>query len=301
MLRATASPLVVFLTLLLSACGGDSGGGGDGASTADAGQVAERAAERLDSVRSGRIDASLRAEVAFGIKQRLVLTETGPFADARGTELPNYALELSVAQGSALGTSDNAAVPQRSGIVFDGSALYVRPPGSSTFAKRPASAVVANRSKYEEEQKALGSGRIPLLGLTPGDWVSSARFAGETTVDGEPARRIVGTLDLKSFLADLRQAKANEFGLGIKLTGGGTKLEGGGEDAKVATKTIELLVGKTDGRLRRLRARLDANVSNLPDSASQGTRDTVGRVQVDLDIDLTGLDKPQSITAPTVG
>ncbi|MBA3327756.1 MAG: hypothetical protein H0T43_05600 [Solirubrobacterales bacterium] len=72
----------------------------------------------------------------------------------------------------------------------------------------------------------------------------------------------------------------------------------GGDDAKVATKTIELLVGKADGRLR---AQLDANVSNLPDSASQDTEDTVGRVRLALDIDLTELDEPQRITAPPSG
>lgn len=297
------------VTLLVSACGGDDssgngpsgGGGGDSGGASDAGEVAKQAVERLDSVRSGRIDASVRAVIAFGIKQRLVITEKGPFANARGTELPNYALEFSVVQGGALGATSNPGTPQTSSVVFDGSALYVRPQGTSSYVKRPPSAVGLNRSTYTKEQTALGAGRVPLLALTPGDWVTDARFAGEATADGEPARRIVGTLDLKNFLADLKQAKANEFGLGITLTGNATELEQGGGNAKVATKTIELLVGKTDGRLRRLRARLDANVSNLPDDASKGLKDTVGGVKVALDIELTGLDEPQSITAPPVG
>lgn len=248
----------------------------------------EQALRGLDDVGSGTLDAELDVRLSFGATQTLTLVEEGVFDGLRGTAFPDYALELTASESSG---EDE----ERTEVVHLGESLFLRPAGADAFQRQTGELVERNAQVYAQEIAALSPGRLPLLALTPADWVEDdLHVDGEESVDGAPATRLAGTLALRAFLLDLEAAKRNRFGLGLELTQDARRLL----DAPASEQdeaTITALVDE-EGRLRRLEVALAGDVATAP--AAAGDPEPRGRVEVDLAVALDELGQAQDIAPP---
>ncbi|HEX8121854.1 MAG TPA: hypothetical protein VF549_11375 [Solirubrobacteraceae bacterium] len=262
--------LAVALPLALAGCGDDSDSGGGGGQDGKA--LYSGAVNKLDTLKSGKLDANL-VTVLRANDQKLTVSEKAAFAEAGGTKLPQFDIDIHV--------EDPNGKPQDTSAINDGKDFYVKQQGASEFEAQGAQALDAVTSTYKREQTALGSGRVPLLSLTPGDWAKSPKVDGTETVGGDELKKITADLDVPKFLKDLETGKESDVGLGVTLTQDARKLLEPGADVKTAT--LVALVDD-DGRLRRLTAKVDGNVG--------------GGVNVDFDLQMSELDAPQEIAAP---
>lgn len=285
-------PAALVALVALAGCGGSQEpdpGGAQREPAENARSLYEQAVSGLDEVGSGTLDADLEARLSFGATQTLVLTEDGAFSGLRGTEFPDYALELTA--------SESSGDEELTEVVHVGRSLFVKPAGADGFQRQTGELVQRNAEVYARETGALPPGRLPLLALTPSDWVTGdLRVEGEESIDGRPARRLVGTLALRAFLLDLETAKRNQFGLGLELTRDARRLldEPASEQEEA---TIEALVD-AQGRLRRLAVALDGNVAPALDGGDAEAPSEVGRVEVALRVGLDELGQRQDIQAP---
>ena len=283
--------LVVLVAL--TGCGGSEESAPEApepAGTQDPRALYEQAVRGLDDVGSGTLDADLEARLTFGATQTLTLTEDGAFNGLSGTDFPDYALELTASESS---DGDEELTE----VVHLDEDLFLKPAGADAFERQTGDLVERNAEVYEQETAALPPGRLPLLALTPADWVEDdLRVDGEESVEGAPATRLAGTLALRAFLLDLETAKRNQFGLGLELTQDARRLL----DAPTSEPdeaTISALVDE-EGRLRRIEVALAGDVG--PSTTGVGGSEGLGRVEVDLTVALDELGQPQVITAPDV-
>ncbi len=269
--RILALPLLL-LALALASCGGGDDEGGGGQAAKDGEKAYAEAVRGLDSVRSGAFDAHVETVLAGG--QRIDVRERGRFAEGGGLTLPRFSILITVEQ------SDGA--PQRTAAINTREDFFVKQNGAARFVSQGAPAVKALEQTYRREQQDLGEGRLPLLALAPGDWAKKPRVEGTETVDGVQVQRVVADLDVPTFLRDLEKAKDADIGMGVTLNDAAR----GALEPKAKMRKAELvaLVGEEDKRLHRLRATMDADVA--------------GGVQVDFEVELTGLDEPQEIGPP---
>jgi len=278
---------------VLAGCGGsdeEPSGEPQPGRTQDPRGLYEQAVIGLDDVGSGTLDAELEARLTFGATQTLALTEDGAFNGLGGTAFPDYTLKLTASEPSG----DDEELTQ---VVHLGESLFLKPAGADVFQRQTGEPVKRNARVYAQETAALPPGRLPLLALTPADWVEDdLRVDGEESVEGRPATRLAGTLALRAFLLDLETAKRNQFGLGLELTQDARRLL----DARASEQdeaTITALIDE-GGRLRRLEVALAGDVAPSP-SGAVGS-EALGRVEVDLTVALDELGQKQDITAPEV-
>lgn len=258
------------------------------ARTQDPRALYEQAVRGLDEVGSGTLEADLEARLTFGATQTLTLTEEGAFNGLGGTAFPDYALELTAGESSG-------GDEELTEVVHLGESLFLKPAGADAFQRQTGDPVERNAQVYTQETAALPPGRLPLLALTPADWVEDdLRVDGEEKVEGRPATRLAGTLALRAFLLDLETAKRNQFGLGLELTQDARRLLDAPASEQDEATITALLDG--EGRLRRLEIALAGDVG--PPTTTAAEPDPLGRVEVDLTVALDELGQTQDITAP---
>lgn len=283
------SALVALVALV--GCGDSDEQAPEQARTEDPRALYEQALRSLDDVGSGTLDAELEARLGFGATQTLTLTEEGAFNGLRGTAFPDYTLELTASESPG-------GDEELTEVVHLGESLFLKPAGADAFQRQTGELVERNAQAYAQETAALPPGRLPLLALTPADWVhdDDLHVDGEENLDGEPATRLTGTLVLRAFLLDLETAKRNQFGLGLELTQDARRLL----DAPASEQDEATLTALVDeeGRLRRLEVALAGDVAATP--AAAGDPEPFGRVEIDLTVALDELGQPQDIAAPDV-
>lgn len=272
-MRRAGVACAIVAAVVAAGCGGDGAPGPGGTAPGrDAGALYADAARKLDTLRSGTLDARVSLDIGRSADVMLALREQATFDGARGLRLPEAEVEVQVREQ---GRRQDVA------IVTTGEGVFVRR-GQTPFRAQGADALEQLRDGYRSEQRSLGSGRIPLLALTPGDWARSPRIEGSGEVDGASARRLVARLNVPTFLADLEVAHKADTGFGVELTGAARRLLEPG--AAVRTAGLVALIDD-DGRLRRLTATLVG-----------GDR---APVRLDLDIRIGEPGEPQDIEAPT--
>ena len=276
--RRLLPTFLLVLLLALAGCGGDdsdsdSGSGGDGGGE-DATAVYDKAISGLDDVKSGKLDARVDTVLELGSRQEINVSEKATFSDGGGTTLPKFDVQINVEQ--------TGGQPQETSAIYTGDDFFVKQQGATEYQAQGPKAAESVADTYTREQGELGEGRLPLLSLTPSDWAKSPKIEGTEDVGGVKVQRIVAELDVPAFLKDLETGKNSDIGMGVSLTKNARELME--PDADVDKKELVALVGEEDGKLYRLTAGVDGNVA--------------GGVKVDFNVDLTGLDEPQEITAP---
>ena len=274
------SAMALILVLALASCGGDDssesggGGGGESAEAANGDEVYAKAMEGLDELESGKLDAELTTILRLGNEQRLFVAEKATFADGGAAKLPKFDLVINVEQ--------TGGEEQETRAVNTGEDFLAMQQGSDSFESQGAQALDALEQTYKQEQDKLEQGRIPLLALTPADWLKSGKVEGTESVDGVTVQKVTGDLDVPAFLKDLETGKNSSIGMGVTLTQNARELLE--PDADIKSKSIVALIGEEDGLLRRLTAKVDGNVG--------------GGVSVDFDVQMAELNEEQTIEAP---
>jgi hypothetical protein len=276
--------------LVLAACGGSSGGGDSGGgSSADAETLLRQTFTGTHNIRSGRADVNLRV-VATGdpsIRGPIELGISGPFQSAGSDELPQFDLALDVnAQGQGF----------RAGLTSTTDELFVNFGGSSY--KVPAELLDQLKNNFRRSQQQGSSSpsmSLQSLGLDPMSWLQDPTVEGTETVGGAETDHISAQLDVNALLDDVDKVLARVSAQGLPTAqpipdripaDARTQIE----DA-VKSAQVDVWSGTDDHTLRRLTLALNVE----PPASSDGPR----TLDITLSIELTDLNQPQSIEAPS--
>jgi hypothetical protein len=290
--RARAVVALVALALaaaVLAACGGGGGGG----SSEDAQTLLKQTFTGKHKLDSGKADLQLAIDAQGGssasLKGPIKLGVTGPFQSAGSGEVPKFDLALDIsAQGQTL----------QAGLTSTSDQLYVNFAGTAYQA--PASLVSQlKQSMAKAQQKSSSSGKLDIagLGLDPMSWLSDPKVTGTEDAGGVEADHITAKLNVGALLDDLDKILAQIKKQGLGSVAGGSvpdRIPAGTrkqiEDA-VKQATVDVWTGTDDKTLRKLALALTIEPKN-PGSGPKS-------VAVDFSLELSNLNEPQSIKAPS--
>ncbi|HEX7291192.1 MAG TPA: hypothetical protein VF250_08710 [Conexibacter sp.] len=272
------------LALVLAACGGDeSGGGSSGGGSGNAETLLRQTFTGTHDIRSGRADIQLRVDVSGepSIRGPITARISGPFQSAGGDALPLFDLALDVsAQGQGF----------RAGLTSTSDRLFVNFGGTSYEV--PAELLDELKAGFRRAQREGSSDSMSLesLGLDPLSWVEDPTVEGTETVGGVETDHIRANLDVSALLDDLDKLleQASRQGLpGAQVPSGLSDADRREIEDAVKNASVDVWSGTEDHTLRRLTLTLGVDVP----------RESVS-VDVVLQIELTELNRPQSIEAP---
>lgn len=193
-LAATAAAAVLLATsVALGACGGgndddDAGRASRSDSRAEAATLARQAFGPNPKAASGRIDGQIEITVdgVRGYDEPVRLAMSGPFRSRAGSELPDYALDLSVGnQGIGLKSA-----------------------GGRSFASLGDTGYALPARVRRRLERAAAKGRNGLtrmleqFGIAPWRWETNKRVAGTERIDGVQTVRVATGVDVDRFLRD---------------------------------------------------------------------------------------------------
>jgi hypothetical protein len=281
------------VALVLAACGGsgdDGGSGGSSGGSGDAATLLRQTFTGTHDIRSGRANVELRV-VATGddsLRGPISLAISGPFESVGSDQLPKFDLALDVnAQGQGF----------RAGLTSTSDQLFVNFGG--TAYEVPAQLLSQLKDSYRRsQQEGSSSPQMSLrsLGIDPIAWLQDPTVEGTETVGGVETDHISSAVDVNALLDDVDGLLAR-FGDQIPNTTGQQIPKRIPADARsqiedaVKSADVDVWSGKDDHTLRKLTLAL--NVEPPADSGGPRTLDLT------LSIELSDLNQPQSITAPT--
>jgi hypothetical protein len=285
-------PLVALLAAGLLAVGIGACGG---SSSQNAGALVKETFAAGGRLNSGRVDAAFaltspRARGAAA-QRAFVLRLNGPFQGAGAGQLPRFALAV------RLRSREPAVQSLRASVTSAGSGVFVGLDGQRFVA--PRSIVHALQRAFAVAGSAspsTGGSRLSSLGLDPGAWLVQPRIAGSQRIAGSDTIHLVAAVDAGRFLADLRRISglASSIGSGLGSQSVPPALAAASaETARVAR--AEVYTGAHDHLLRRLSVRIV--VGESPEAAAR--TGGPGRVTIRLLLNLTALNQPQAIVAPS--
>ncbi|MBS1871260.1 MAG: hypothetical protein JSS99_16530 [Actinobacteria bacterium] len=273
------------VALVLAACGGDSSGGSG--SSSDATTLLRQTFTGTHNVRSGKANVQLRVNVSgdSSVRGPIQLTVAGPFESAGANQMPKFDLALDAnAQGQGF----------RAGITSTSDALYVNFGG--TAYKVPAQLLDRLKASYRRAQQKGSSSRSQMslgsLGLDPLSWLKDPTVEGTETVGGVATDHISAQLNVSALLDDVDKILARVSAQGLP-TGQSVPSSIPAKDRRqiedaVKSASVDVWSGKSDHTLRRLHLALHVDVPRRSTS-----------VDLALTIELTDLNQPQTIAAPT--
>jgi hypothetical protein len=275
------------VTLVLAACGGSSGGSSDsGGGSADAETLLRQTFTGSHDIRSGKADIQLRVDVSGddSVRGPITASISGPFQSAGSGELPQFDMALDAsAQGQGF----------RAGLTSTSDQLFVNFGGTSYEV--PAQLLDELKDGYRRSQQEGSSGEqmsLESLGLDPIGWLQDPTVEGTETIGGVETDHISSQVDVSALLDDVDKILARVSAQGGLPTGQEipSRIPAGDrsqiEDA-VKSASIDVWSGTEDHTLRKLTLALSVDVPR--ESAS---------LDIDLSIELTDLNQPQSISAP---
>jgi hypothetical protein len=290
-LQHRSRPLVALFALalvacLLAACGSSGGGGGSN----DAQTLLKQTFTGTHKIDSGKANLQLSVDAqtqgSSPLNGPIKVAVKGPFQSAGKDAIPKFDLAIDI---GASGQSIQA------GLTSTSDQLYVDFGGTAYQA--PATLVAQLKQSFQRsaQQSTSSAGKLNLagLGLDPMSWLSDASVAGKETVGGVETEHITAKLNVSALLDDVDKVLAK---LGPDLGAAATKvaprkIPAGTrkqiEDA-VKSATVDVWTGADDKTLRKLALALDVQ----PASGS------VKHVSLALSIELSDLNKPQTIKAP---
>ncbi len=294
-IRAAVALLgAICATCALSACGGSSGSSGDAQSLLNATFSSPKQIESANV----NMSLSLGPVGSSDASKSLALHLSGPFenvgssSEAQTSQLPRFALQVGLSTGGH-------TLPV--GATSVGSALYVEIAG--TWFSTPAATYTAIEQAYAQATKHASSAKVrstfASLGIEPGHWLSDPVEVGTTTIDGVETIHLTATIDVPGFLNDVSKFSQAGSALGLGSATPGSSLftpSAIGELSKaVKVAHVDIYTGKSDHLLRRLE--LQATV--LANSQTRSILSGLSSAEVKLLLELSNINKPQTITAPS--
>jgi hypothetical protein len=294
---AVALLLAICVACALSACGGSSG---DAQSLLNATFSSPRQIESANvnmSLSLGAVGSSA-ASGSSGAGKSLALHLSGPFENvgsssgAQAGQIPHFALQLALSTGGH-------TLPV--GATSVGSALYVEIAG--TWFATPASTYTAIQQAYTQATKRASNAKVhstfASLGIEPGHWLSDPVEVGTTTIDGVQTVHLTATIDVPGFLTDVSKFSQAGSALGLGSATPGSSLftpSAIGELSKaVKVAHVDIYTGKSDHLLRRL----EIQATVLANAQTRSILSGLSSAEVKLLLELSNINKPQAITAPS--
>lgn len=271
---------------MLAACGGSGGSSDSGGSSADAETLLRQTFTGTHDIRSGKADIELRVDVSgdSSVRGPITASISGPFQSVGSGELPKFDMALDAhAQGQGF----------RAGLTSTSDELFVNFGGTSYQV--PAQLLDELKASYRRSQQEGSSDQqmsLKSLGLDPLSWLQDPTVEGTEAVGGTETDHITSQVDVNALLDDVDTILARVSAQGGLPTGQqvpsriSADTRSQIEDA-VKSATIDVWSGTDDHTLRKLTLALSVDVPRESTS-----------LDVDLSIELTDLNQPQSIEAP---
>jgi hypothetical protein len=286
-MRAVVALLALALTAVaLAACGGSGGSSGGGG---DAQTLLKQTFTGTHDIKSGKANVQIGVDVqgVASIPGPIKVAISGPFQSAGAGQLPKFDLALDVHAGDQ---------GLKAGLISTSDRLFVNFGGMSYEV--PAQLLDQLKASYEKsQQQSSAKPKLSLSGLDPLAWLKDPKVVGTESVGGADAEHISAQVNVGALLDDVDKllVKVKQQG-GLPSAAGQqipSSIPAGArkqiEDA-VKTATIDIWTGKDDHTLRK--ATLALHVE--PPKGSKGPTS----LDLNLSIELSDLNQPQSITAP---
>lgn len=285
--RAIVAPVVLVLVALgLAACGGSGSGG-----SSDARALLQQTFSGTHKIKSGKanVQLSVDAHGSAALQQPIKLSVTGPFQDAGSGNIPQFDLTLNVAaQGQTI----------QAGLTSTSDRVFVQVMG--TAYEVPANLLAQVRQSMKQSRQSSQQGKLSLggIGIDPMNWLKDPKVVGTETLGGVETQHISSSLNVSALLDDVDKLLA-----AIKQKGGipGTPAaqipsrisnsDRAQIEQAVKSSSVDVWTGSSDKILRKLSIAL----SIQPKSPGSGPK----QADVAFSIELSDLNKPQTITAPS--
>lgn len=275
--------MLAAVTLVLAACGGSEGGdSGSGGGSGDAETLLRQTFTGTHDIRSGKADIALRVNISGDQSVRGPITAniSGPFQSAGKDEIPQFDMALDVsAQGQGF----------RAGLASTSDRLFVNFGGTSYEV--PAQLLDELKDNWRRSQGESDQMSLRSLGLDPLSWLEDPTVEGTETIGGVETDHISSDVNVSALLDDVDKilARVSEQGLPTGQQVPRRIPDSDRQQIEDAVKSakIDVWSGAEDHTLRKLTLALDVDVPR--ESAS---------LDIDLSIELTELNEPQSIEAP---
>ena len=283
--RAAIFALVLVLPAAVAGCGGD--GGGD---SEDPSEVLRQTFDNPKGISSGQLGISLDGSAEGTQSGNLTAAIEGPFQSDEGnsTAFPQLDLNATINtsgpfdfEGGLIATKDNAYVE------YQGQAYEV---GSSYFRRFTRAYAQSVRQAQAQQGNQGDSSIFERLGIDPQTWLTNLSNEGDEEVEGTETIHIHGDADVDQIVSDLGRILQRAPG-GAAQAVDPAQLEQ--VKSAIEDASLDVYSGKDDRILRKL----SLSLSIVP---PEGPGDSgVTRVNFDLSVTVSDLNKPQTISAPS--
>lgn len=279
-------PLAVLIALAsaLTACGSGS--------SDDPQTIVEEAT--LQGIESGKVDASVDVGIQGDKPGQIEVSFSGPFQGESGAELPE--LDLS---GSVKGNMNGEAVDREAGITLLGNKAYVGYEGTEYEVDSTTFDFVKSMIKQQGGQGSANevtACQEAAANLKLADFVENLKDEGSADVGGTSTTKVSGDLDGAGAVEAFSELTEDPTCSSQLQAAGPLPSQAELDKAKGTVKEsvksahVDLYVGD-DHIVRRIVAQATIEP---PKSSKSGAK----RVDLDIDLTLTGVNEEQTISAP---
>ena len=270
-------PLAIAAAAAIAACGGAAPAKKAAAVKTSPAALVSQTFSASNTINSGRVALAVTLTLD-GLKQLggkpVTLDVSGPFQRGPGNDIST----------DLTATIQAASTSANIGIDKVGKKIYLGIAG--TFYALPAS------SKARPSTGVTGaSGILSALGIDPKTWLTDPHIVGTASVGGVATEHLTAQINVANVLNDVSKLVSSATG----ATGAGTSSSTLAlVESAISSAQIDVYTGVADHIVRRFDLAIAFTVPQIAASALGGL--TGGSLK--LDVTLTDLNQPQTITAP---
>ncbi len=277
--RLAVVPLAIAAGAAIAACGGGGHHTSAAAVKASPAALVSQTFSASDAINSGRVGLAVALKLD-GIKQLggkpVTLDVSGPFERGAGNQL---SADLS-ATVSIAGSTAN--------IGFDvvDKKLYVGLGG--TFYELPASST-ASSSLGATGASGVG-GVLAALGIDPKTWLTDPHIVGTASVGGVTTEHLTAQINIANVLGDVSKLVARTGSTGAGAATSALPMI----ESAITSAQVDMYTGVADHIVRKF----DLAIAFTVPQIAAGALGSLTGGSLNVDVTLTELGRPQTITAP---
>lgn len=270
---------VAACALGLAACGGDD--------DVDVQQVVRETFGGEKSIKSGRLDAGLRLDLAGLAQLRgpVRLSLAGPFETAGRNEVPKFDFDARVEAGGDTFTAGAVSTGDKGFIEIQGQTVAIPDEQFERYRQLLAEDAADDRG---------GGISFKALGIDPQRWLRDPQYVGKEDVGGAETIHVRAGIDVGRLLDDVNRVLARAEQLEGERARQLTDEERKQLGEAIKGARLELWTGEEDKILRRLNVKLDFE---LPESARQRANG-LSSGTITFDLGFGAINEKQEIRAP---
>ncbi|MEA2429540.1 MAG: hypothetical protein QOI19_13 [Thermoleophilaceae bacterium] len=271
------APIAVLLAALavIAGCGGGSG------SSTDARALIDKAFKQPISSADMTLNIEAKVNGVAQLQQPISLKVAGPFQSNGKGKLPSFNWQVSVSGGGQAFSGGVVSTGQNAFVNFQGTNYEV---GAAKVAQ------------FNQQLGTSGSKRsLKDFGIDPQAWVKDPTEQGSDNVNGVDTTHVHASVDIGRMFSDFNKTiqKAGQMGTPAapqQLSADTIKKI---QDI-VKNPKVDIYVGKSDSKIRRLSVAVDFQIPSDQRSKFQGAEGGT----LTFSIDFAKVGQPQTITAP---